>query len=193
MAKQRPIFMLIRLGQVVMFALVISVSLVARTQAAEPATLATAPVQLIIPAIKLDSPVIPVGVNWIQKNGKTYGIWQVADNEVGWHNLSAPLGRAGNTVMAGHSNIYARVFRNLKNIELGDEIIAIAAPNGPAYRYIVTQKLLLREEGVSEETRIKNAQWILPTQDERLTLVTCAEPGSTHRLIVVAQPVMALD
>ena len=191
MAKQRPIFILVHLVRAVMFALVISATLAVQTQAAEPAT--STPTRLIIPAIGLDSQVIPVGINLVQENGKTYGIWQVATNEVGWHNLSAALGLAGNTVMAGHSDIYAKVFRNLKDIELGDEIIAVAAHTGQTYRYIVTQKFLVREAGVSEETRLKNAQWILPTQDERLTLVTCAKAGSTHRLIVIARPVIGLD
>ncbi|HRV94858.1 MAG TPA: hypothetical protein P5526_22050 [Anaerolineae bacterium] len=50
-------------------------------------------------------------------------------------------------------------------------------------------KLLLQEKGASIETRIENARWIAPTEDERLTLVTCAQPGATHRLIVVAYPV----
>lgn len=191
MAKQRPILIFVYLVRAVMFALVISVTLAAHTQAAEPAT--STPSRLIISAIGLDSQVIPVGMNLVQKNGKTYGVWQVATDEVGWHNLSAPLGLTGNTVMAGHSDIYAKVFRNLKDIELGDEVVAVAAATGQAHRYIVTQKLLVQEAGVSEETRLKNAQWILPTQDERLTLVTCAEPGSTHRLIVIAHPVIDLD
>jgi sortase A len=39
--------------------------------------------------------------------------------------------------------------------------------------------------------RRKNAQWIMPTGDERLTLVTCWPyewPGNSHRVIVVARP-----
>jgi sortase A len=38
--------------------------------------------------------------------------------------------------------------------------------------------------------RMQNARWIMPTPDERLTLVTCApDAQSTHRLIIVALPV----
>jgi sortase (surface protein transpeptidase) len=53
----------------------------------------------------------------------------------------------------------------------------------------VIQKLLVQEKGVSVETRVQNAQWVAPTSDERLTLVTCAGPDATHRLIVIARPV----
>ena len=40
------------------------------------------------------------------------------------------------------------------------------------------------------EVRLKNARHILPTEDERLTLVTCHPYGSLqYRLIVIAFPV----
>ena len=66
--------------------------------------------------------------------------------------------------------------------------MAYSGSTGKEYRYIITQKFLVREVGVPLETRIKNAQLIAPTQDERLTLVTCSQPGATHRLIVIARP-----
>jgi LPXTG-site transpeptidase (sortase) family protein len=162
----------------------------ASAQANESETTAsTSPIRLVIPKIELDSSVIPVGLKEIVIDGKTYKMWETADNEVGWHNLSAPLGQIGNTVLAGHSDIKAKVFRNLQHVEIGDEIIVFTRDNGPAYRYEVTQKLLVQEKDVPIETRIKNAQWVAPTSDERLTLVTCAGPGASHRLIVIARPI----
>lgn len=157
--------------------------------ASEPAAVPqTMPIRLIIPTIALDSVIIPVGYKLIQVEGETYGIWETADNEVGWHNLSAPLGQVGNTVLAGHSDVKARVFRNLADVEPGDEIFALAGHSDKAFRYVVTEKLLVQEKGVLVETRVKNAQLIAPTDDERLTLITCAYPGATHRLIVIARP-----
>jgi sortase (surface protein transpeptidase) len=76
-------------------------------------------------------------------------------------------------------------------VEVGDEIAVLAGADGRVYRYRVTAKLLLQEKGVSNETRINNGRWISPTEDERLTLVTCAGPGASHRLIVIAQPIAA--
>jgi hypothetical protein len=41
----------------------------------------------------------------------------------------------------------------------------------------------------SLEIRLDNGRWILPTEDERLTLVTCwPEDSNSHRLIIVAVP-----
>jgi len=37
--------------------------------------------------------------------------------------------------------------------------------------------------------RQENARWIAPTDDERLTLVTCwPYTNNTHRVVVVAKP-----
>jgi sortase A len=160
----------------------------------EPAVVPqTTPIRLIIPTIALDSTIIPVGYKLIKVEGETYGIWETADNEVGWHNLSALLGQIGNTVLAGHSDIKARVFRDLKDVEIGDEIVAFAGNSEKAFRYVVTEKFLVQEKGVPLETRVKNAQLIAPTDDERLTLITCAYPGATHRLIVIARPLIGQE
>jgi sortase A len=49
-------------------------------------------------------------------------------------------------------------------------------------------KLKERDAGIAQ--RQENARWVLPSTDERLTLVTCWPPASnTYRLIVVAVPV----
>jgi sortase A len=97
----------------------------------------------------------------------------------------------GNTVLDGHNNISGEVFRTLTNIQVGDTITLYAANQERVYR--VGQKLILKEIGQPLEVRQANAQYISPTSDERLTLVTCWPPtGNSHRLIIVAQPVSAL-
>jgi LPXTG-site transpeptidase (sortase) family protein len=145
------------------------------------------PTRLVIPVIALDSSVVPVGQTPVLVNGKTYGQWNTTDNLVGWHNLSAKLGQAGNTVLNGHSDVSAAVFRDLPYVDVGDEITVFSGDQ--VHRYVVNHKFLVREGGVALEERIQNAAWIASTQDERLTLVTCANPGATHRLILIAQPV----
>ena len=146
------------------------------------------PTRLVIPGIDLDSRVTPVGRKTVVVEGKLYRQWETVDDLVGWHDLSARLGQVGNTVLAGHSDVFAEVFRNLKDINLGDLVIAFAE-NEPHY-YVVTDKVLVQEKGVPIEQRLLNAKWIAGTEDERLTMVTCALPGSTHRLIVVARPLV---
>lgn len=146
------------------------------------------PTRLVIPGIDLDSQVTPVGRKAVVVEGKVYRQWETADDLVGWHNVSARLGQVGNTVLAGHSDIFAEVFRNLKDINLGDLVIAFA--NNQPHYYVVTDKVLVQEKDVPIEQRLLNAKWIAGTADERLTMVTCALPGSTHRLIVVAKPLV---
>lgn len=165
--------------------------LATHTQAHKPfATPKSGPIRLIISKIRLDEAVVPVGRKPIVIEGKRYTIWETADNEVGWHNLSALPGQAGNTVLSGHSDIKGRVFRTLKDLQKGDEIQLFTTDRIEPYRYIVTQRVFVQEKGVSIKIRLKNARWIAPTEDERLTLVTCAYPGATHRLIIVARPVV---
>jgi sortase A len=159
-------------------------------QAHKPITPAkVVPIRLVIPRIQLDSPIVPVGRKPIVVEGKTYAIWETVDNEVGWHNLSASPGQPGNTVLSGHSDIKARVFRHLEDVQQGDEIQVFSGADPQPYRYEVIQRLLVKEKGVPVNVRLKNARWIAPTNDERLTLVTCAYPGATHRLIVIARPI----
>ncbi len=152
----------------------------------EPPAVSHQPERLAIASIGLDSPVIAVGWKPIIINGTLYGQWETDDNLVSWHNLSSGLGQVGNIVLAGHSDIYARVFSQLGDIRVGDEIVVFGGEK--EFRYIVAYTTLVREKGASVAERIQNARWIAPTSDERLTMVTCARPGATHRLIIVAFP-----
>ena len=146
------------------------------------------PTRLVIDSVGIDSDIVPVGWNVIQKDGQEYSIWQVADYAVGWHKTTALLGQPGNTVMAGHHNVNGEVFRDLVNVEKeGDKVIAYS--NGKKFEYIVDLKTIVKEKGESAEVRRRNAQWITPTDDERLTFVTCwPYTNNTHRVIVVAKP-----
>ncbi|MDM8528700.1 sortase [Anaerolineales bacterium HSG24] len=146
------------------------------------------PTYLKIPSVSIDSSVVTVGWDIVEQNGQQYSVWQVADNAVGWHKTSAPLGQNGNTVMTGHHNVDGEVFRDLVNVEVGDKIMAYAGHQ--VYEYEVTFKTIIKEAGESLDVQKKNAQWIDPTDDERITLVTCwPYTSNTHRVIVVAKPV----
>ncbi|HHH40432.1 MAG TPA: sortase [Chloroflexi bacterium] len=152
----------------------------------DPASLI--PVRLVIPAINLDAPVVPVGWETKEVDGQLVSAWIVPNaREAGWHKTSALPGEPGNTVLNGHHNIYGEVFRDLVELEPGDEIYLYTGQQ--VYRYQVTERHILKEKGEPIEVRIQNAQWIMPTDDERLTLVTCwPYTSNTHRLIVVARP-----
>jgi len=124
--------------------------------------------------------------------GPTQAAWEVPPlYAAGWHTTSAPLGAPGNTVLNGHNTTHGEVFRDLYTLKIGNSIVAYAG-NVP-YTYTVTAILILPEAGQPLEVRIENARYILPTDDERLTLVTCHPYGSLrYRLIVIAHPLSNL-
>lgn len=146
------------------------------------------PEQIRIPSITLDAPVHIIPRLTIQVGEDILGYWH-APNEaaVGWHEGSAFMGEPGNTVLSGHHNIYGSVFARLADVREGDEILVTSG--GQELRYVVTQVMLFEERSAPLQQRIENARWILPSNDERLTLVTCWPiTSNTHRLIVVAVP-----
>lgn len=156
---------------------------------ATPQPLGKIPDRLVISAINLDAPVIPEHYKVITLDGTEFIQWRVPFRRAsGWQDTSALLGDIGNTVLNGHHNEFGMVFKDLINLKEGDLIQVYSGAT--AYTFKVNTILLLPEKYQSMEERIQNANWILPTTDERLTLVTCWPPeGNTHRLIVVAYPI----
>lgn len=154
-----------------------------------PTPVSQPPARIMAPSVGLDAPVVPMYWKKVTRGNKVSLQWTVPRNEAGWHFNSALPGQVGNTVLSGHRNIYTEVFRDLDDLKVGDEIALIAGQE--RYVYHVDEIHVLQEAGVSESVRRQNAQWIAPTDDVRLTLVTCwpyEAPGNTHRLIVVARP-----
>lgn len=158
---------------------------IAPTPTAVPNPADLTPRRLVIPAIDLDAPIETVG--WHVINGAS--TWDVPDHfAAGWLKTSAQPGQPGNTVLDGHHNIAGEVFRRLVDLRVGDELEIYAGHT--VFLYKVTTRQILKERGQPLEVRIKNAQWIQPTKDERLTLVTCwPYTTNSHRLIIVAKPV----
>ncbi len=147
------------------------------------------PWRLQIPAIGLATSVISAELTKeASPNEMPVYTWTVPDfSAVGWHVTSAQPGEPGNTVLNGHNNILGSVFRYLDDARPGDQVILNA--NGERYAYVITTRRIVQEAGASLATRIANARWVAPTEDERLTLVTCWPPsGNSHRLIVIARP-----
>jgi len=159
------------------------------TEAAPTPTLyPTIPTRIEIPVIGLVAPIVPSEPAEVKIGFETFEQYKAPDKfAVGWHTTSALLGQIGNTVFNGHHNIFGKVFENLNKVVPGDEIIVYGGL--VQYTYTVVNVMILPERNVDMATRLENARWILPSQDERLTLITCWPANSnTHRLIVVAQP-----
>lgn len=154
-------------------------------------TVATRPTRIVIDRVGIDAPVVQVGWQVGQLEGQPATIWEVADYAAGWHKNSALPGNSGNTVLSAHNNINGEVFRPLDQIETGDTVVTYVGEQ--AFEYEVTFTTIVKEAGEPLDTRQRNARWIAPTNDERLTLVTCwPYPHSTHRFIVIARPTQRL-
>ncbi len=148
------------------------------------------PDEIIIPAIGLTAPVTRTTWSVIQQDGQTVSVWNVPDYAAGWHVNSALPGHGSNVVLSGHHNIKGEVFRHIVELQSGDEIALRA--DGRIYHYTVTDRFILPERGAPPEQRLQNAQWIMPTMDERLTLVTCYPyTDNSHRVIVIAKPTIS--
>jgi len=149
----------------------------------------SAPTALRIPRIDVDAGIVEVGLTTKEENGEVVTIWEVAKFAAGFHRGSAYPGHPGNTVLSGHvrSRESGNVFLRLSELEPGDDVYLYA--DGQEFRYVVTQQMLLKDKGVSEENRQENARWIQPTDDERLTLISCWPPVKPdHRVVVIACP-----
>jgi sortase A len=148
------------------------------------------PTRVVAEAVEIDTQVVEMGWEEIEYKGEWFTKWVVPPGAAGWHVNSALPGHGDNVVISGHHNIKGKVFRYLVDLEPGD-VVTVYAGDLP-YTYTVTEKYILQEAGMPADVRRRNAQWIMPTGDERLTLVTCWPynwPGNTHRVIVVARPI----
>jgi sortase A len=145
------------------------------------------PTRLVVKSVGIDTSVIPIGWSVVEQNGRQFSVWDVAEYVAGWHNTSAPPGQPGNTVLSGHHNIKGEVFRYLVDVQEGDAVDLYVGDT--VYQYYVVQKLIVKEKGEPLEVRRQNALWIAPTNDTRVTLVTCwPYTNNTHRVIVIARP-----
>jgi sortase A len=146
------------------------------------------PIRLSIPSVGIDSKVVPIDWKMIpSKNGGDKAEWQVADFAVGHHAGTANPGEIGNVVLSGHVDYKGEVFKNLHNVSKGDEVI-VYTPNGQ-YAYVVTQLVLVQEDGVSLAQQELNARYMDATPDQTLTMITCWPYGiDNYRFIAIAKP-----
>jgi sortase A len=147
------------------------------------------PIRVAAAAIGLDAPVVPMTWEMVDADGTMVSRWVVPSDAAGWHVNSAMPGQQDNVVLSGHHNIKGKVFRYVVDLEPGDKVTITTSE--AVYEYIVAEKYILKEAGMPLKVRQRNAQWIMPSGDERLTLVTCWPyewPGNSHRVIVVARP-----
>jgi len=118
-----------------------------------------------IPAVGIDAPIV---------EGDD---WEALKQGAGHHVGSANPGERGNCVISAHNDIFGEIFRNLPDVDLGDEILVHTASR--MYRYVVTQKRVIEPTDVDVMS---------PTSVPVLTLISCYPYGiDTHRIVVIGE------
>ncbi len=122
-------------------------------------------VRIQIPAIGVDGPVV---------EGDD---WEALKQGAGHHVGSANPGESGNCVISAHNDIFGEIFRDLPDLDLGEEVLVHTASK--AYRYVVTQKRIIEPTEVSV---------MYPTSSPVLTLISCYPYGiDTHRIVIIGE------
>ncbi len=160
----------------------------ASQQAGVPSAGASPPTRITIPSIGLDVPVRPVGMISYEVAGETRYIWDTLPDTAAFHETSAYPGLPGNTVINGHRDIGAAVFRTLGEVQVGDAI-QVFVNEAVGYVYHVEEILVVPHTHASQEQHAANRKLLGYFPEVRLTLVTCEPLGSaTHRLVIIARP-----
>lgn len=132
------------------------------------------------PEVVLGTIRIPaIGLEWALGEGMT--LTAIDRGPAHWPGTARP-GELGNVVIAGHRTTNGAPFRQLHELEPGDEIVFDMGVE--THRYAVTETLIVFPEDV----------WIADQSPEHLvTLFACHPPGSARNRIVVRGELVSSD
>lgn len=108
-------------------------------------------------AIRMQIPTISVDAPVVQGDG-----WQQLKKGVGQHISSVDPGESGNIVLSAHNDIFGEIFRDLDQLEPGDQVVLFT--NQRAYTYIVTGSQIV------EPTHV---EVMASTTQPTVTLISC--------------------
>jgi hypothetical protein len=155
-----------------------------------PLDQALPPEQLSIPELALTLLVEPMGWTIEEVEGQRTTQWEVPEDVVGWHVISAGAGGAGRVVLSGHQAIGAAPFALLAQgqVQPGQEILLTDSEGiGFVYRVVeVSDPIPLT--GASPEDEALASSYLEPTTEPLLTLITgWPDFTTTHRVFAVAE------
>jgi len=156
------------------------------------------PVRISIPAIRVESSIVPVPLVTDSRTGLTQ--WDIGrlfrpgrTDLVGHLEGTSLPGEAGNAILGGHNYGvgYSGVFVHLGRLKAGDRMTVVnEAGDQLVYEVASVERVSWRRKTLAELAR--HLAYLAPTGEERLTLVSC---GGTNfepfpeRIYVVAKPV----
>ena len=101
--------------------------------------------------------------------------WEQLKQGVGQHIGSSDPGQPGNLVLSAHNDIFGQIFRDLDQLEEGDEIIIYT--NVRAYTFVIDQPTQIIEPTF--------VQVMDPTPNLTITLISCYPYLVDNKRIVV--------
>jgi len=123
-------------------------------------------------AVHIQIPVIGVDARVVEGDD-----WEMLKQGAGHHVGSVNPGQNGNCIISAHNDIFGEIFRDLPDLDLGDEVFVHTASQ--VYRYVVTQKRIIEPTEVSV---------MYPTSSPVLTLISCYPYGiDTHRIVITGE------
>jgi len=127
---------------------------------------ASMPVEIIIPAIKLDLPVIPAR---LVKNS-----WETTDKGVSYLTSSPIPGNKGNSILYGHD--WSNILGPITKLKTG-QVIEVRFVAGAVRKFAINTISLVSPD---------QASILAPSADARITLYTCAGFWDSKRFVVTA-------
>lgn len=115
---------------------------------------------------------VPISEQVLENNN-----WTISETEASYLQQSAKPGEKGNIIIYGHNT--RAIMGNIRALK-GNEIITITTEDGKEHQY----KIVITTEVNPDET-----QYLLPTEEETLTLYTCSGFLDRKRFIVQAKPI----
>jgi sortase A len=119
-------------------------------------------IRIQIPAIGVDAPIV-------QGDG-----WEQLKKGVGQHNNTPDPGDQGNIVLSAHNDVFGEIFRDLDQLEPGDEVILFTSQK--TYTYVVQQSQIVEPTFV---------EVLSQTQEPVVTLISCYPYLVDNQRIVV--------
>jgi len=124
----------------------------------------TAPLRLVVESIRVDAPIVELGLDGD-------GVPQVPLNgkDVAWYNFSAKPGAGSNAVFAGHVNWAGALgaFGKIDKLENGDTVRLIT-DNGQEFTYEVFANYYV------DPSDPESLKVMAPTPTDTITLITCS-------------------
>jgi sortase A len=150
-------------------------------------------VRLSIPAIKLNTSIQEISPTEKKlRSGESEFVWDPVAYAVAHYDSSANPGGGGNIVLTGHNNTLGEVFRDLNDLQAGDEVILYDGIK--EFHYQVQEKIIIPYVGSEASADAQLQALTAPRPAEMVTLISCW-PYATNasRIVVLAVPLAGGD